>query len=230
MRENRTVNERELHKFAKLSGDWHEPRGSFSMLHKMNRLRVKYISENSEIDKKRVLDIGCGGGILSESLAKLGANVIAIDPCGDNIEDAKIHSPGGVEYIHATLEEFSTRKELFDVICVMEVVEHVDELDYFIELCSSLLVSGGRLFFSTINRTLNSYLLAIIAAEYIFKFVPKKTHDWKKFVKPSEILFLLEKNNIIIKNLSGMRYNILTSDWNIKKNLDVNYIGHGVKR
>lgn len=231
----KTENYGEMQKFAQLATSLWEPDGSFAMLHKMNRLRCQYIKDHSQgLEGKTVLDIGCGGGILSESLAALGAKVTAIDPCRENINIARSHSKfteDRVCYKHITIEELTeTEPELqFDIICLMEVVEHVDNLAFFIKKCVSMLKPAGKIFFSTINRTVSSYLLAIIAAEYVFRFVPKHTHSWDKFVRPAEVCNLLRANNIAINNLTGMKYNIFLDSWSLISKLAVNYIGCGSK-
>ena len=198
-----TVNKEEIDKFSKLADEWWDPSGKFAPLHKFNPIRQEYIineiSKNFDInidnpgslEKLKILDVGCGGGLLCEPLARLGAKVTGIDASEKNIEIAKAHARKGninINYICTSPEKMN---ESFDVILCMEVVEHVEDLDFFYKSCSKLLNKNGLIFFATINKTVKSYILAILGAEYVLRWLPIGTHDWKKFVKPSHMLSLI---------------------------------------
>ena len=228
----KTYNEEEILKFTKMADEWWNENGKFKPLHMMNPVRVSYIidkiKELKECDLKEmsILDVGCGGGILSESMARVGANVTGIDACEKNINVAQLHAEKvglNIEYKHGSVEELASDKK-YDVILLMEVVEHVDNLEFFFKKTVELLKPGGLIFVSTINRTLMSFLLAIVCAEYILNWLPKGTHSWKKFLKPSEIANSLIENNVKLKDMMGMEYSITRSEWKLSKNIDVNYI------
>ena len=195
-----TVNKEEIDKFSKLADEWWDPSGKFAPLHKFNPIRQEYIineiSKNFDINidnpsslkKLKILDVGCGGGLLCEPLSRLGAKVTGIDASEKNIEIAKAHARKGninVNYICTSPEKVN---ESYDVILCMEVVEHVEDLNFFYKSCSKLLNKNGLIFFATINKTIKSYLLAILGAEYVLRWLPIGTHDWKKFVKPSHMI------------------------------------------
>lgn len=228
----KTYNDDEMSKFAKMADDWWSENGKFKPLHMINPIRVSYIAEKIEKLKKcdlkeiSLLDIGCGGGILSESMARIGVNVVGIDACEENIKVAQSHAKKvglNVEYMHTSVEELDSRQK-YDVILLMEVVEHVDNLEFFLKKTVELLKPGGLVFISTINRTIMSFFFAIVGAEYILNWLPKGTHSWKKFVKPSEIANSLRKNNVSLQNMDGIEYIIIKNEWKLSKNVDVNYI------
>ncbi|UAT42810.1 bifunctional 2-polyprenyl-6-hydroxyphenol methylase/3-demethylubiquinol 3-O-methyltransferase UbiG [Anaplasmataceae bacterium AB001_6] len=217
----------EIKKFAELANEWWDKNGKFKLLHDLNILRVSYINSLINIDSLEVLDIGCGGGILSESLSKIKANVTAIDPCYESICVAKKHAEDNslnINYLHCELEDFliSNGDKKYDLICLMEVVEHVDQLEDFLTQCASLLCHGGILVLSTINRTIHSYIKAILVAERFLNFVPKGTHQWNKFVRPSEITNALIKLKLL--DITGLNYNPLLFEWKLQKNkVNTNY-------
>ncbi|AWW50821.1 bifunctional 2-polyprenyl-6-hydroxyphenol methylase/3-demethylubiquinol 3-O-methyltransferase UbiG [Wolbachia endosymbiont of Folsomia candida] len=230
--EKKTYNEDEISKFAKIAGEWWNENGKFKPLHMINPVRASYIIEKikelKECDLKAIslLDIGCGGGILSESMARVGINVTGVDVCNENIEVAESHAKKvglNIEYIHTSIEELNSNKK-YDVILLMEVVEHVDNLEFFMKRAIELLKPGGLIFISTINRTIKSFLLAIVGAEYILNWLPKGTHNWNKFMKPSEIANHLQENNVSLHNMAGMEYSVIKNEWNLTKGVDVNYI------
>ncbi len=231
-----TINKKEIEKFSKIASEWWNPNGKFKPLHKFNPIRIKYIKDNiianfklnstkRPLKKIKILDIGCGGGLLSEPLCKLGADVVGIDASEKNIETAKIHAKENnlkINYICATPENLKNKK--FDVILNMEIVEHVENVDFFIKKSSELLKKDGLMFVATLNRTLKSYLFAIIGAEYFLRWLPIGTHDWNKFLKPNELIKIAEENNLKLKKLDGLNFNLLINEWNIGKDNSVNYI------
>ncbi len=225
---NNSIDDEEIKKFSDLANEWWDPHGKFKPLHDMNHLRVEYIQDflYNYPKSKTILDIGCGGGLLSESLAKLDYKVTGIDPSSQNIKIAKEHAQNlEIDYQNVTIEEFSSlENNKFDIVLCMEVVEHVADLHSFIESCVSHLKDGGFLFLSTINRTLASYAQAIIGAEYILRWLPRGTHQWKKFVTPYEIRKCFDNNNVSLLQLHGMKYNFIYGDWQLSSNLSVNYL------
>lgn len=224
-----TVNQAEVKKFSDLSSRWWDVSASspFFHLHLMNPLRVKFVLDSVEIKKKDLLDIGCGGGIASESFARIGALVTGIDASKENIDAAKFHASDvglDINYKNISLQEVGQQ---FDIITCFEVIEHVENVEQFLQEVISLLKPNGMIFISTINRTKKSYLAAIIAAEYIMKYVPVGTHDWNKFIKPSElhdIVLKSAKSDISLKSLAGMKFNPISKCWVMTDSLDVNYI------
>ena len=237
-----SVNKKEIEKFSKMATEWWDPEGKFKPLHKFNPIRIKYIKENIiETFKLRnsekplsginILDIGCGGGLLSEPMSRMGANVTGIDASDKNIKIAKIHSKKNnlkINYFCSSPEKLNSKKK-FDVILNMEIVEHVEDINFFLNSCSKLLKKNGLMFIATINKTLKSYFFAIIGAEYILKWLPIGTHDWEKFVKPEDLKKVLIKNNLSLNKLDGMNFNIVKDEWNISKDLSVNYIAKFIK-
>ena len=237
-----SVNKKEIEKFSKMASEWWDPEGKFKPLHKFNPIRIRYIKDNIinnfNIKKKikplsgiSVLDIGCGGGLLSEPMSRLGADVTGIDASDKNINVAKLHSKKNnlkINYINSSPEKLKVTKK-FDVILNMEIVEHVEDINFFIKCCSYLLKKNGIMFVATINKTLKSYIFAIVGAEYILRWLPIGTHEWEKFVTPWDLTSILKKNNLYLKKLDGMKYNILKDEWNISKDLSVNYIAKFIK-
>ena len=232
-----TINKKEIEKFSKIASEWWDPSGKFKPLHKFNPIRIRYIKDNimknyklnlsdKPLKKINILDIGCGGGLLSEPMSRLGANVVGIDASKKNIEIAKFHAKKSrlkIDYICASPETLKTKKK-FDVILNMEIVEHVNDINFFIKQSSNLLKKDGLMFIATLNKTLKSYLFAIVGAEYILNWLPIGTHDWNKFVKPEDIIQICKKNNLIIEKIDGMNFNLLTDKWNLTKDNSVNYI------
>ena len=204
-----SVNKKEIEKFSKMADEWWDPSGKFKPLHKFNPIRIQYIKENiignfklknkkKPLDKINILDIGCGGGLLSEPMTRLGANVTGIDASSKNINIAKHHAKKNklkINYICSSPEKLKIKKK-FDVILNMEIVEHVDDINFFINSCSKLLKKNGLMFVATLNKTLKSYMFAIIGAEYVLRWLPIGTHDWEKFVKPEDLKNILHKNNL----------------------------------
>ena len=232
-----TVNKKEIEKFSKMADEWWDVEGKFKPLHKFNPIRIRYIKENIvkefQLKKKKyplsginVLDIGCGGGLLSEPMCRLGANVTAIDASNKNITIANLHAKKNnlkINYKCSSPEKLKTTKK-FDVILNMEIVEHVEDVDFFLKSCANLLKKNGLMFVATINKTLKSYIFAIVGAEYVLRWLPIGTHEWEKFVKPEELKSILIKNNLNLKKIDGINFNILKDEWNVSKDLSVNYI------
>ena len=232
-----SINKKEIEKFSNMAAEWWDPEGKFKPLHKFNPIRIKYIKENIikefQLKNKKyplsginVLDIGCGGGLLSEPMCRLGANVTAIDASNKNITIANLHAKKNnlkINYICSSPEKLKTSKK-FDVILNMEIVEHVEDVDFFLKSCANLLKKNGLMFVATINKTLKSYIFAIVGAEYVLRWLPIGTHEWEKFVKPEELKRILIKNKLKLKKIDGMNFNILKDEWNVSKDLSVNYI------
>ena len=237
-----SINKKEIEKFSKIAEDWWNPNGKFKPLHKFNPIRIQYIKDNLLTDFNikpsdkplkniKILDIGCGGGLLSEPMCRLGATVCGIDASKKNIEVAKFHAKQNglkIDYKVASPEVLKT-KDKFDVILNMEIVEHVEDLNFFIRESSKLLKKNGTMFIATLNKTLKSYVFAIIGAEYILKWLPIGTHNWEKFVKPNDLIDISKKNNLIFKKLDGMEFNIINDSWKVSKNTSINYIAKFVK-
>ena len=232
-----SINKKEIEKFSKIAEEWWNPNGKFKPLHNFNPIRIKYIKENiikdfkikpseKPLKKFNLLDIGCGGGLLSEPMCRLGANVVGIDASTKNIEVAKFHAKKNklkINYKVASPEKLKTKIK-FDIILNMEIVEHVENIDFFIKESAKLLKKNGVMFVATLNKTLKSYAFAIIGAEYILKWLPIGTHDWEKFVKPGDLINILENNNLSLKKLDGMKFNILDNSWKVSNDTSVNYI------
>jgi len=232
-----SINKKEIEKFSKMATEWWDPKGKFKPLHKFNPIRIKYIKENiindfklknktKPLDKIDILDIGCGGGLLSEPMQRLGASVTGIDASIKNIKIAKLHAKKNklkINYLCSSPEKLKINKK-FDVILNMEIVEHVEDIEFFLNSCSKLLKRNGLMFVATINKTLKSYMFAIVGAEYILKWLPIGTHEWEKFVKPEDLKNILKKNNLVLNSLDGMNFNIIKDEWNISKDISVNYI------
>ena len=237
-----SVNKKEIEKFSKMAAEWWDPEGKFKPLHKFNPIRIKYIKDNiiysfklksrqKPLQKINILDIGCGGGLLSEPMARLGANVTGIDASDKNIKIAKLHAKKNklnINYFCSSPEKLKTKKK-FDVILNMEIIEHVEDINFFIKSCSKLLKKNGLMFVATLNKTLKSYVFAIIGAEYVLRWLPIGTHDWEKFVKPEDLKNILSKNNLKIEKIDGMNFDIFKDEWNISKDTSINYIAKSSK-
>ena len=232
---NETVNKNELLKFSKISDKWWNENGPLKALHRIHPLRMKYIVDyiskvipNADFKSLSVLDIGCGGGLVSESIARLGMKVLGIDASQENINVAKMHAVErnlhNLNYCCTTVEDLVNTEEKYSIITVMEVVEHVDNLPVFIKNICSILDNNGIIFLSTLNRTVKSLLYAIVGAEYILRLVPCGTHQWNKFVKPSEIANLFLLNNVSLKEIVGMSFNLIKNCWQLSDDISVNYI------
>ena len=237
-----SINKKEIEKFSKIAAEWWNPNGKFKPLHNFNPIRIKYIKDNVVKDFKikslnkpfrniKILDIGCGGGLLSEPMCRLGASVVGIDASKKNIEVAKFHAKKNklkIDYKATSPEKLKTKIK-FDVILNMEIIEHVDDINFFISESSKLLRKNGIMFIATLNKTLKSYAFAIIGAEYILKWLPIGTHDWEKFVKPNDLINISKKNDLKLKKLDGMKFNLLNNSWKISGDTSVNYISKFVK-
>ena len=237
-----SVNKKEIEKFSNIADEWWDPRGKFKPLHKFNPIRIKYIKENiieqfktknkvNPLSGVNILDIGCGGGLLSEPMCRLGANITGIDASIKNIKIAKLHAKKNglkIDYICSSPEKLKITKK-FDVILNMEIVEHVEDISFFLKSCSKLLKKNGLMFVATINKTLKSYVFAIVGAEYVLRWLPIGTHEWEKFVKPEDLKKILTKNNLSLKKFDGMHFNIINDEWSITKDLSVNYIAKFLK-
>jgi 2-polyprenyl-6-hydroxyphenyl methylase / 3-demethylubiquinone-9 3-methyltransferase len=237
-----SVNKKEIEKFSKMATEWWDPKGRFKPLHKFNPVRIKYIKENiinhfglkdktKPLEKINILDIGCGGGLLSEPMQRLGANVTGIDASIKNIKIAKLHAKKNklkINYLCSSPEKLKINKK-FDVILNMEIVEHVDDVQFFLKSCSNFLNKNGLMFVATINKTLKSYMFAIVGAEYILKWLPIGTHEWEKFIKPEDLKKILKNNNLSLSRLDGMHFNIIKDEWKISRDTSVNYITKFIK-
>ena len=237
-----SVNKKEILKFSKMADEWWNPEGKFKPLHKFNPTRIKYLKENiinnfklknksKPLSGINILDIGCGGGLLSEPMSRMGANVTGIDASDKNIKIAKLHSKKNklkINYLCSSPEKLKIKKK-FDVILNMEIVEHVEDIEFFLKSCSKLLKKNGLMFVATINKTLKSYVFAIVGAEYVLRWLPIGTHEWEKFVKPEDLQRILIKNNLHLSKLDGMNFNIIRDEWNVSKDLSVNYIAKFIK-
>ena len=237
-----SVNKKEIDKFSKMANEWWDPEGKFKPLHKFNPTRIKYLKENIVYNFKlknkskplsgiKILDIGCGGGLLSEPMSRMGANVTGIDASDKNIKIAKLHSKKNklkINYLCSSPEKLKIEKK-FDVILNMEIVEHVEDIDFFLKSCSKLLKKNGIMFVATINKTLKSYVFAIVGAEYVLRWLPIGTHEWEKFVKPEDLKKILMKYDLSLNKLEGMNFNIFKDEWSISKDLSVNYIAKFIK-
>ena len=237
-----SINKKEIEKFSKIAEEWWNPDGKFKPLHNFNPIRIKYIKDNIVKDFNikssnrpfkgiKILDIGCGGGLLSEPMCRLGASVVGIDASQKNIEVAKFHAKKSklkIDYKVASPEKLKTRLK-FDVILNMEIVEHVEDINFFIKESSKLLRKNGVMFIATLNKTLKSYVFAIIGAEYILKWLPIGTHDWEKFVKPNDLINISKKNNLKLEKLDGMKFNLLDDSWKVSSDTSINYITKFIK-
>jgi len=238
-----TVDKIEVEKFSKLAQDWWNPTGKFKPLHLFNPARIKFIKEKlishfkldpsstKPLKKLKILDIGCGGGLLCEPLNRLGASITGIDASKTNIEVAKLHSKEmglDIEYICSTPENLNYKNK-FDVILNMEVVEHVSDVNFFIKKCSDLIEKNGIMFVATINKSLKSYVFAILGAEYILKWLPIGTHDWNKFLSPQNLENIANKNNFSSDELVGMKFNLMSREWKKSGDTSVNYISTFIK-
>jgi 2-polyprenyl-6-hydroxyphenyl methylase / 3-demethylubiquinone-9 3-methyltransferase len=233
-----TINKEEIQKFSKLADEWWDVNGKFKPLHMFNPIRIEYIvnkikqhfkiedDKTSFLNGLNILDIGCGGGLICEPLARLGGIVTGIDAAEKNINVAKLHSENNnlkINYINRSPEQLDYSKK-FDVILNLEIVEHVDNVNIYIKSCYNLLKKDGLMFTATLNRSMASYLKAIIGAEYILRWLPIGTHDWNKFIKPEELEKILDNENFSSIDISGFEFNPIFSKWRQSSNLSVNYI------
>ena len=232
---NPTADLQEINKFSKMASEWWDPNGKFAPLHKFNPIRQEYLVDKIKnhfgilpngsypFKNLKLLDVGCGGGLIAEPMTRLGAKVTGIDASEKNINVAKFHAEQmnlKINYLATTPENLN---EQFDVILCLEIIEHVADVDLFIKSCSKLLKKNGIIFFATLNRTAKSFLFAIVGAEYILNWLPKGTHDWNKFLKPSEIILTALKYQLEFKEKIGFKFNIFSREWQKSKDMDVNY-------
>ena len=237
-----TINKKEIEKFSKIAAEWWNPNGKFKPLHKFNPIRIKYIRDNivkkfnlkssrKPLKNITILDIGCGGGLLSEPMSRMGAKVVGIDASKKNINVAKYHAKRNklkIDYICSYPENLKKNKR-FDVILNMEIVEHVEDLKLFIKETSKLLKKDGLMFIATLNKTLKSYVFAIVGAEYILRWLPIGTHEWEKFVEPEKLIKLGKENKLKLESLDGVKFNVVSNQWLLSKDCSVNYIAKFTK-
>ena len=224
------IDHSEIAKFEELASRWWDTQGEFKPLHDINPLRLHYIDERVNLNGKKILDVGCGGGILSESMARCGADVIAIDMGKAPLSVARLHaleSELEIDYRQITVEELAEEMPgTFDAVTCMEMMEHVPDPSSVIKACKTLVKPGGSVFFSTINRNPKSYLFAIVGAEYVLNMLPKGTHDYAKFIRPSELDEWAREHELELRNIIGMTYNPLTRTYKLGRDVDVNYMVH----
>jgi 2-polyprenyl-6-hydroxyphenyl methylase / 3-demethylubiquinone-9 3-methyltransferase len=239
---NSTINKKEIEKFSRIAEEWWNPTGKFKPLHKFNPIRIAYIRDNiietfklkdksKPLEKIKILDIGCGGGLLSEPMHRMGAQVIGIDASEKNIKVAKLHAKKNslkIKY-YCTSPENLKINDKFDVILNMEIIEHVQDVGFFLQTCSKLLKKNGIMFIATLNKTLKSFVFAIVGAEYVLKWLPIGTHEWDKFIKPNELVDILKKNNLKLEKLDGMKFNLITDEWKLSSDKSINYIAKFIK-
>jgi len=234
-----TVDQDEVARFSRLSGEWWDAHGPMAALHKFNPVRLAYIRDRAaghfrrdatrldSLAGLRILDIGCGGGILSEPLARLGAGVVGVDPSESNIAVARRHADQSqltIDYRNDSAEALAAAGETFDVVLAMEVVEHVTDLGLFADSAAAMVKSGGLLFVATLNRTIKSFALAIVGAEYVLRWLPRGTHQWDKFVTPEELETAIEDVGMAVIGERGVVFNPLAARWQLSSDMDVNYM------
>jgi 2-polyprenyl-6-hydroxyphenyl methylase / 3-demethylubiquinone-9 3-methyltransferase len=239
---NSTINKKEIEKFSRMAEEWWNPSGKFKPLHKFNPIRIAYIRDNiiktlklkdknKPLEKIKILDIGCGGGLLSEPMCRMGAQVTGIDASEKNINIAKLHAKKNnldIKYYCVSPENFKINDK-FDVILNMEIVEHVQDVNFFLQSCSKLLKNHGIMFVATLNKTLKSFIFAIVGAEYVLKWLPIGTHEWDKFIKPNKLVDILEKSNLKLEKIDGMKFNLITDEWKLSSDKSINYIAKFIK-
>jgi 2-polyprenyl-6-hydroxyphenyl methylase / 3-demethylubiquinone-9 3-methyltransferase len=232
-----TINKEEIQKFSRLAEEWWDVNGKFKPLHMFNPIRIEYITETIKkyfklkskanfLEGLNILDIGCGGGLISEPMSRLGAKVTGIDASEKNINIARLHSEKNglkINYLNTSPEKFN-EFEKYDIILNLEVVEHVDNVSFFIKSCRKLLKKNGLMFTATLNRSLSSYIKAIVGAEYILRWLPIGTHDWNKFIKPEELENFLSEEKFSTLEIKGLKFNPFIKKWKKSKDLSVNYI------
>jgi len=240
-----TVDPAEVERFARIANEWWDPRGKFAPLHRLNPVRLGFIRDRAAARWQRdplsgtplqglsVLDIGCGGGLICEPMARLGATVTGIDAAERNVAVARLHATGqelAIDYRESTAEALADGGAQFDIVLALEIVEHVADVDLFLQCCGRLAKPGGLVFLSTLNRTAKAWALAIAGAEYALRWLPRGTHDWRKFLKPSEVVRGLRRAGVEAQEIVGVVYSPLSRTWSLnKRDLDVNYMLYGSK-
>ena len=240
-----TVDPAEVERFARIANEWWDPRGKFAPLHRLNPVRLGFIRDRAAAHWQRdplsgtplqglsVLDIGCGGGLICEPMARLGATVTGIDAAERNVTVARLHAAGqelAIDYRESTAEAMASGGAQFDIVLALEIVEHVSDVDLFLQSCGRLTRPGGLVFLSTLNRTAKAWALAIAGAEYALRWLPRGTHDWRKFLKPSEVVRGLRRAGVEPQEIAGVVYSPLSRTWSLNRNdLDVNYMLYGSK-
>ena len=239
-----TVDAAEVERFSRLAADWWDPRGPMAPLHKFNPVRLAYIRDQAAMHFQRdarrldclqglrILDIGCGAGLLCEPLARIGAAVVGADPAAKNIEIAKLHAAEAgvtVDYRVTTAEALADAGERFDIVLAMEVVEHVTDVKLFVRRCAEMVKPGGLMIVATLNRTLKAFALAIVGAEYVLRWLPRGTHQWDKFVTPDELEIAMERAGLTTTDERGVIYNLIADRWEPSTDTDVNYMVLGEK-
>ncbi len=234
-----TIDDDAVAHFARLAGRWWDPRGPWATLHRFNPVRLAYIRDQAaahfsrdparldSLAGLRILDIGCGGGVLCEPLARLGAQLVGIDPVAETIAAAQHHAAAAglaIDYRCTTAEALAESGEDFDIVLAMEVVEHVADFELFIEQAASLVKPGGLMFVATLNRTIKSFMLLIVGAEYILRWIPRGTHQWDKFITPDELEIALERNGVSVIGETGVIYNLLADCFQLSTDMDANYM------
>ncbi len=240
-----TADQGEIAKFSAMADSWWDPAGAFRPLHKFNPSRIRFVRDRAAAHFGRdalatppfgglsLIDIGCGGGLIAEPMARLGFGVTGIDASEKNIGVARLHAARSnldISYDNATPEELLNRGTRYDVVLALEVVEHVTDVDAFLKAAAELVAPGGVLIAATLNRTLKALALAKIGAEYVLRWLPPGTHDWRKFVRPSEMSTALRHGGLTVTELAGMSYDVFTDSWRLSKDLGVNYLAMAVKR
>ena len=239
-----TIDDEEVARFSAMSDEWWDSAGKFKPLHKFNPLRLGDIRDRlcahfgrdprslTPLDGLTLLDVGCGGGLISEPLARMGAIVTGIDASEKNIGTARAHAARGdleIDYRCTTAEDLLAAGETFDIVLSLEVVEHVADVDLFLDSCTALVRDGGAMVLATLNRTPKAFVFGIVGAEYVMRWLPRGTHDWKKFVRPSELCRNLRRNGVDVSDISGLSFNPLTDEWRVSDDVSVNYILFGTK-
>jgi 2-polyprenyl-6-hydroxyphenyl methylase/3-demethylubiquinone-9 3-methyltransferase len=241
-----TVDAAEVERFQRVAAEWWDPNGKLAPLHRLNPLRLGYIRDHAAAHWQRdplagtplaglsLLDVGCGGGLIAEPMARLGAEVTGIDAAAGNLATARLHADGqglAIDYRHSTAEALAESAASFDIVLALEIVEHVADVGLFLNSCGRLVKPGGLIFLSTLNRTAKAWALAIAGAEYVLRWLPRGTHDWRKFLKPSEVARGLGSAGIDLQEIVGVVYSPLSRAWSLDKgDLDVNYMLYGSKR
>ena len=239
-----TVDDAEIARFAAMAGEWWNPKGKFRPLHRFNPVRLQFIVETlcnqfarsknaaRPLEGLRILDVGCGGGLLSEPLARLGAQIVGIDAARSNVEIARLHAAKtglSIDYRHASAETLAAENKNFDAVLAMEVIEHVTNVQTFLSTCAELLKPSALLLVATLNRSVKAYALAIVGAEYVLGWLPRGTHDWRKFITPEELDAYLKNAGLATTRRCGMTYHPLRDKWLLSEDLSVNYMAVAIK-